>query len=704
MATITTSFNETNINNINNTSDLTITCYFSPDNQQTYNMSGMALYCTCNGVTQSATVYLPLGGSVTQSFTFTNILHNDDGSKTVNWEWRCNTETSVLGNIIRNGTKQLTTIPRYANITKFTANTIDETNITLSWKTDETINKLWYSKDNGSNWTELNASGTSGTISLTNLSVGTSYNFKLKVRRASNNLVTPNDQAASTSGSTYNYPYVSYVEYRANSQYNGNRQKDTNARVKSYYIGMQQRITIYNPLNRNITIYMKQNNTSGLTLYSVTSNTSGTHTFTPTSSTLFSSIPNDMYGTAIYYCEYDGHIVKNITGRYYIDTALNINPRFTANGFEYTTNLTSLTNNNQIVIDGYSTATINITTPATSNYGANISKYIITWGNATGETSSTSTTLTGKVSGNTITVRVLDSRNKSITVTKTIDSSNLIQYSNPNINEITSFRDNGVEAGVKLSLNGNMFNGKFGSSGVTNALSSAKYYVSTNGTSWSSAYPSDNSMLNAINVSNGNFTLEDFSIHANGSSGGFTIGQQYIIKVVIYDAQGLLSSITSFSVIPDGKISRAVYKDDEGEYHEGINGLPDDDYTQIIHGNLKVTDGYKEYSSDEQIIGKWRDGKTLYQKTFQVTSPSTANSTTWVQSLTNINYDYIAIVKGDYSDTANMSSPVNHFISTSNFSSCWIGKTDKAIEMIVVGSARLSRTCYITIEYTKTTD
>lgn len=52
------------------------------------------------------------GGSVTQEFTFYNIEHNTDGSKSVSWEWSCNTGTSVLGNIYRSGTQTLTTIPR----------------------------------------------------------------------------------------------------------------------------------------------------------------------------------------------------------------------------------------------------------------------------------------------------------------------------------------------------------------------------------------------------------------------------------------------------------------------------------------------------------------------------------------------------------------------------------------------------------------
>ena len=684
MATITTSFNETNVNIQNNTSDLTITCYFSPDNQQTYNMQGMALYCTCNGVTQSATVYLPLGGSVTQSFTFTNILHDNDGSKTVAWQWSCDTDTSVLGYIQRSGNQTLQTIPRYTSITKFTASKRSETSLTINWATSDQIDYLWYryrksTSTSYSNWIGISINNkTSGTFNRISLSPNTTYIFQLKVRRADSQLeITSANNAEQT---TYDYPYISGVN------------------TTELTIGNSQKLILYNPLSRTVTIKMKKDNASGTELYSGTTNTTSI-TFTPNATTLYNSIPDSQNGNCVYQAIYS--VSTMTTGIYKYKIRGDELPTFSASNWTYTADKTDLTLNNQVVIEKYSTVTVNIGTPASSSYGASISKYVITWGSVSSNTTTTSGSVTGG-SGNTLTVIAYDSRGLLRSTSKQFTE--YITYTDLKINEISTDRDNGIEAGVKLSFSGQMWNGRFGTASIYNGLYSAKYYVSTNGTSWSGAYPSDSSMLNAITTSGGSFTLTDFTIHANGSSGGFTVGQQYYVKVVLYDALGKLSNAQIISIVSDGKVARTVYQDSYGEYHEGINGLPDDDYTQIIHGNLKVTNGYKEYSSDEQIIGKWRDGKTLYQKTFQVTSPSTANSTTWVQSLTSINYDYIAIVKGDYSDTANMSSPVNNFISTSNFSSCWIGKTDKAIEMLVVGSARLSRTCYITIEYTKTTD
>lgn len=110
-----TSFSESNVSIENNTSSLTITIYFSANNSVTY-FTNTPLYCTCNGVTQSARVSHSKGGSVTKSFTFNNIKHDNDGSKTVSWSWNCDTETSVLGNISDSGTRTLTKIPRASGL------------------------------------------------------------------------------------------------------------------------------------------------------------------------------------------------------------------------------------------------------------------------------------------------------------------------------------------------------------------------------------------------------------------------------------------------------------------------------------------------------------------------------------------------------------------------------------------------------------
>ena len=131
MASKSTTFNESNFNTSSNTSSLTINIYFSAENQVTWFDSAW-LWCACNGETQGYNVSHPKGGSVWASFTFNNIAHNNDGTKSVAWAWGCNTGTSVLGNITDEGTKTLTQINRYAYTNSVSGGNI-ENNFSVSY-------------------------------------------------------------------------------------------------------------------------------------------------------------------------------------------------------------------------------------------------------------------------------------------------------------------------------------------------------------------------------------------------------------------------------------------------------------------------------------------------------------------------------------------------------------------------------------------
>lgn len=109
--TVTTTFQESNTNIEANTSTLKVNIYFSPNNTQTWFQSA-TLYCWVDGAEQTQKVGLSKGGSVSASFTYNNIQHNNDGTKTVSWEWYIKTGTSALGTLNPSGTRTLTTIPR----------------------------------------------------------------------------------------------------------------------------------------------------------------------------------------------------------------------------------------------------------------------------------------------------------------------------------------------------------------------------------------------------------------------------------------------------------------------------------------------------------------------------------------------------------------------------------------------------------------
>lgn len=592
---------ENSVDTTNNKSNITVNMYAKGIAGYSYNLAGPTAFINIDGARKvtSDVTYINSTRRLISSWTG-NITHNDDGTKSirVTFNYSPNSGASYLpqSSKLTADPVALTNIPRYATISSFTVAQRDETSLTFSFVANATCDYVWYSTNNGTTWTGLDITdGTSASFNVTGLSANTSYNCKVRVRRKDSQL---NTDSSTVAKSTYDYPKVIAVG------------------TSALKIGNQQTLTIYNPLGRNVTIKMNKSTASGTQLYSGTLSTSGSnisYKFTPNATTLYNSIPNDASSSCVYSVVY-GSVTKSTTGTYTYEIKGNEYPTFADTNWSYSANLTSLTNNNQVAIDNQSTITINIGTQATSSYGANIDKYAIKWG--TGETKyiqagNTSTTVTGN--GNSLIVTVYDKRGLPKETIKTITN---IPYIPVSINnDINTERANGVEAGVKLNLSGTFYNAKFGTNGVQNSIYSAKYYVSTNGTTWSSAYPSGDAMKNAITVNGNNFTLTNFDIHANGSSGGFTIGTRYYVKVEIKDASGLLSTATATTTVTDGKIARDVYQDSNGDYHTGINGLADSSYTEKVYGNINATNGFV--------------GDLTGNATSATSATSATNATTW---------------------------------------------------------------------------
>ena len=263
-------------------------------------------------------------------------------------------------------------------------------------------------------------------------------------------------------------------------------------------------------------------------------------------------------------------------------------PTFAENYWSYVANLTQLTDNPQVIINGYSKVDFSINTPASSNYGSPISYYNYKWGNSSNKTGS----ITGG-NGNVLEVSAVDSRGLSKTTNKTLVSgTTYIPYNIPTLDYSSSYtkRTDGISNETKLTLRGNLSVIKFGNSGVNNAIYSSKYKVYNYETEkWSNEFtiPASNFTLNQ----NGVFTLNEFLIHANGSSGGFTVGVRYGIQIILQDANGLLGTLTSNLIqVTDGKIARDVYQDSNGDYHQGINGMGNNNFANTIHGSENITD------------------------------------------------------------------------------------------------------------------
>ena len=493
-----------------------------------------------------------------------DVAHNADGSKTINISaWGYINGIGLSFNISADCI--LPKIPRYATCTQ-SSTSKTETSISMKWTSDSTCDYVWYSTNNGSSWTAIGSvNATSGTYNIPNLTANTSYNIKTRVRRKDSQLTT--DSSALTI-STYDYPKVS------------------NAPV--FKIGDNPTIGIYNPLGRSCKIYLIGNDNNQKEIGTITTESiSGINT-AAWKTWLYNSIPNTKSGT------YRIRIVvsalsrdNSFTGNSYSirDDGSEL-PNFSESNWSYIANLTSLTNNNQAVINGNSQITFTVNTQATSSFGATITGYIYKWGSKSSTNGSVSS---GE--GSILEVDAVDSRGLIKPTTKTLVSgSTYIPYTKPTLDYSSSYthRTDGIYTEVRITLRGNLSVIKFGESGINNAVYDCKYRVynySTN--TWSGPYniPANNFTLNE----NGVYRLSNQIIHANGTSGGFTTGVRYGIEIILKDGNGLLATLTTSLIrITDGKIAKDVFQDGNGNYHQGINGLADENYANIIHGDENI--------------------------------------------------------------------------------------------------------------------
>ena len=390
------------------------------------------------------------------------------------------------------------------------------------------------------------------------------------------------------STSTYQYPYVSAVE------------------TSDLIIGNQQKLTLYNPLNRSVDIYMKKDNTSGTTLFSKTGATTGTsYSFTPTASTLYNSIPTSTSGSAVYYCVYSSQTVSTKSGTYKVSGNNAQAPTFTDFNYKDTDSLASqLTgkngvNNPGILIAGLSNCEFTVTTnqKATSGYGATLDKYNFSWPNKAGTSAnySSSANVTRIISDgdtNLISVSAYDKRGQYKTVSKTVT---LITPTNA-IGEINTVRQNGVNATTYLNgaiayWAGDWANG----SSRPNKLLKVEYRINRTGNYYdiTNAVTANSTAATSGKIKTLTLKSNVVQLHANGSSGGFTVGTSYTVEVFVttglnstyvYENRQKIAEIT----VTSGIFGMSRYKDGMGKYHYGFNGLPSSNVTVLVNGTLQT--------------------------------------------------------------------------------------------------------------------
>lgn len=426
------------------------------------------------------------------------VAHDDDGTKKINFSfevWDNINENYLPGSASESGSLKLTNIPRYANVTQ-RLNNKTETTININWTSDQTIDHLSYSIDDGSTWNDLDTEEVkSGMYQISGLSANTLYNVKTKVRRKDNQLVTTSSRLQIR---TYDYPYCS--------------------KAPDFIIGEELNLELYNPLNRLVTIYFIGAN--GETLSSDTTAMStvtgyNTETF---KTKLYNSIPNSINGKYQVKITYEQSTKITDGGNYQVNKTECL-PIFT--DFEYKDNngdIVNVTGNNQILIKDFSDlqVVINSTNKMVTQKGASPSKY-----NAVIEGINVITNHSdGEIILNLGTVTASGTKRLSVTAYDTREIPTTIykdliirEYTKPVIN-LEANRINKFEADTILKINGN-YDRLTIDDVDKNSIQAVEYRYKETGTNeeWSSW-----EIANAT-LTNGKFTCNDVVIALDNTKG-----------------------------------------------------------------------------------------------------------------------------------------------------------------------------------------
>lgn len=235
-------------------------------------------------------------GTTVASGSFT-VTHATDGTR----QFRIFIEGAIYAsayNVNGNGTVTLDTIQRYANITP-SLDSETETSLTLNWTTDATIDKLYYSIDNGANFTDLNIQeGTGGAFTITGLTANTGYPVVLKARRKDSQLESTSTAQTFT---TYRYPYA--------------------AVMPDFNIESNVTVTLFNPLSRAVTAELLAAN--GTVCQTVnTSGTTAVFNGSTTKNALYASIPSAVSDTYSVRVTFGAQVSTESGGTYSADAAL----------------------------------------------------------------------------------------------------------------------------------------------------------------------------------------------------------------------------------------------------------------------------------------------------------------------------------------------------------------------------------------------
>ena len=575
---------DTDVSIANNTSLVVVDIYLRRKDVSAngaYNNDGTAWSITIDGTTTNGTSTWDTRNTSDWKhlgWATKTITHNADGNKSItisaSHTGNSASGSSKMGNASGSGTFNLTYIPRYATANQ-SLNSKTTTSIKMNWSSDSTIDYIWYSKDNGSNWTGLDvADGKSGTYTISGLSYNTTYNIKTRVRRKDSQLTT---DSGTTRVTTYDIARITAAP--------------------NVNIGSAHTITWTNPSGEGLTLKLCK--TDGTTVINYGTVTGTSKSITPTASTIYALTPNSNKITLRYILS-TGSVGSSSKDAVF--TVTNSNPTFSAFTYADTNGTTTaLTGNNQIIVKGYSNivGTVSTANKAVAKNSATMKTYQMTIGNKSVSANYSSSaavnvpssgSLTGATSG-TIEMYALDSRGNSTKVTKT---ATLKDYSAIKIASLTATRTGGVGTETTLKFSAKYWNQSFGS--VTNDITTCYYkYKQTTASSYTTG-------TTTLTYSKSNGTVSG-SVVIAGSEGasGFKTTNSYDIQLIIGDK---LTTAYSTITLGSGSPAMAIYKDNIAigqKYDTSLGGK-----LQVSGGDIIITKNdtgivWKEYGYGDKF-------------------------------------------------------------------------------------------------------
>ena len=204
----------------------------------------------------------------------------------------------------------------------------------------------------------------------------------------------------------------------------------------------------------------------------------------------------------------------------------------------------------------------------------------------------------------------------------------------------------------------------------------------------------------------GKFSCEQYIVGDTGN--GFNISNSYKIKVIVSDK---LSSKPNTKELIAGEPAIAVFKNNialHNKYDESRSDIPIQLYGKTgINGDLiinekMVYENYSYVSEEEILIGRWKNGKNLYRKTYVI---DIGTATSYNFDISDLNPDEI-MINDNYSffiTEQNYQLQFGYYSSENDWSRIYI-RSPKIYLQLGSTYSGITKVATITVEYTKITD